>query len=96
MLVTGPTTLTALLNSLLVGFKTVAIEKRSREIWKLLSAFRTEFGRFAELLEKTQNYADKASDGIRDVADKTFKIRKKLANVEMIDEPDEDLPPQIG
>ena len=96
VLVTGPTTLTALLNSLLVGFKTVAIEKRSREIWKLLSAFRTEFGRFAELLEKTQNYADKASDGIRDVADKTFKIRKKLANVEMIDEPEEDFPPQIG
>ena len=89
VMVTGPTTLTALLNSLLVGFKTVAIEKRSREIWKLLSAFRTEFGKFAELLEKTQTYADRASDGIRDVADKTFKIRKKLANVELLEEPDD-------
>ena len=87
VLVTGPTTLTALLNSLLVGFKTVAIEKRSREIWNLLAAFRTEFVRFADLLEKTQGYAEKASDGIRDVTEKTFKIRKKLANVEMIEGP---------
>lgn len=90
VLITGPTTLSALLNSLLVGFKTVAIEKRSREIWQLLAAFRNEFGRFAELLEKTQGYADRASDGIRDVAEKTFKIRKKLANVEMIEEPKEE------
>lgn len=96
VMVTGPTTLTALLNSLLVGFKTVAIEKRSREIWKLLAAFRTEFGRFAELLEKTQGYADKASDGIRDVTEKTFKIRKKLANVEMLDEPEGEDAPALG
>ena len=87
VLIAGPTTLTALLNSLLVGFKTVAIEKRSREIWNLLAAFRTEFVRFADLLEKTQGYAEKASDGIRDVTEKTFKIRKKLANVEMLESP---------
>ena len=91
VLITGPTTLSALLNSLLVGFKTVAIEKRSREIWKLLAAFRTEFGKFAELLEKTQTYAERTSDGIRDVTEKTLKIRKKLSNVELIEAPkDED------
>jgi len=89
VLVTGPTTLSALLNSLQVGFKTVAIEERSREIWKLLSAFRTEFARFAELLDKTQGYADKVSDGIRDAAKKSFTIQKKLSNVELIGEPDE-------
>ncbi|HCJ01871.1 MAG TPA: DNA recombination protein RmuC, partial [Clostridiales bacterium] len=90
VLVTGPTTLAALLNSLLVGFKTVAIEKRSREIWKLLAAFRTEFVRFADLLEKTQGYAERVSDGIRSATDRTFTIRKKLSKVELIDEPGEE------
>ncbi len=89
VLVTGPTTLAALLNSLLVGFRTVAIQKHSREIWKLLATFRTEFVRFAELLEKTQGYAEKTSDGIRDVTQKTFKIQKKLSQVEFIDQPEE-------
>jgi len=87
VLITGPTTLSALLNSLLVGFKTVAIEKRSRDIWKLLAAFRAEFGKFAELLEKTQTYAERTSDGIRDVTQKTLRIRKKLSDVELIDAP---------
>ena len=90
VLVTGPTTLSALLNSLLIGFKTVAIEKNSREIWKLLAAFRTEFGKFAELLEKAQNNAERTSDNIRDVTEKTQKIRKKLSAVELIDAPKDD------
>ncbi|MBO4472705.1 MAG: DNA recombination protein RmuC [Clostridia bacterium] len=89
VMVTGPTTLSALLNSLLVGFKTVAIEKRSRDIWKLLSAFRNEFTKFAELLEKTQTYAERTSDGIRDVTQKTLKISKKLSDVELLDAPKE-------
>ncbi|MBQ7712527.1 MAG: DNA recombination protein RmuC [Clostridia bacterium] len=90
VLVTGPTTLSALLNSLLIGFKTVAIEKNSREIWKLLAAFRTEFGKFAELLERAQNNAERTSDNIRDVTEKTQKIRKKLSAVELIDAPKDD------
>ena len=90
VLVTGPTTLSALLNSLLVGFKTVAIEKRSRDIYKLLAAFRNEFEKFAALLEKTQGYAERTSDGIRDVTEKTLKIRKKLSNVELLDAPKEE------
>ena len=90
VMVTGPTTLAALLNSLLVGFKTVAIEKRSREIWKLLSAFRTEFVRFSEMLDKTQGYVDKASEGIRNATNKSNQIRTKLAKVELIEGGDED------
>ncbi|MBO7389933.1 MAG: DNA recombination protein RmuC, partial [Clostridia bacterium] len=73
-----------------VGFKTVAIEKRSREIWKLLSAFRTEFVRFSEMLDKTQGYVDKASEGIRNATNKSNQIRTKLAKVELIEGGEED------
>ena len=85
VMVTGPTTLAALLNSLLVGFRTVAIEKRSRDIWKLLSQFRTEFARFTELLDKTQGYVDKASEGIRNATTKSNQIQSKLSKVELIE-----------
>lgn len=94
VMVTGPTTLAALLNSLLVGFKTVAIEKRSREIVDLLAAFRTEFVRFAEMLDKTQGYVDKASEGIRNATNKSNQIRNKLSKVELLEdaEPKDTLP----
>ena len=92
VMVTGPTTLAALLNSLLVGFKTVAIEKRSREIWKLLSSFRTEFVRFSELLDKTQGYVDRASEGLRNATNKSNQIRTKLSKVELIEGGDEAVP----
>lgn len=90
VLITGPTTLAALLNSLQVGFKTLAIEKRSREIWKLLSAFKTEFVRFGELLDATQKHMDRASDSIRSASDKTLSIQKKLSKVELLEEPEEE------
>ena len=93
VMVTGPTTLAALLNSLLVGFRTVAIEKRSREIWKLLSAFRTEFVRFSDMLDKTQGYMDRASEGIRNATNKSTQIRNKLSKVELIEGGEEDDPP---
>ncbi len=89
VLLTGPTTLASLLNSLQIGFKTVAIEKRSREIWQLLSAFKHEFVKFSELLDKTQKYMDQASDGIRNASGRTLAIQKKLSRVELIEEPDE-------
>ena len=85
VMVTGPTTLAALLHSLLLGFKTVAIEKRSREIWNLLSAFRTEFIRFSDLLDKTQVYVERASEGIRTATTKSNQIRTKLDRVELIE-----------
>ncbi len=86
VMVTGPTTLAALLNSLLVGFKTVAIEKRSREIVDLLATFRTEFVRFAEMLDKTQGYMDRASEGIRNATNKSTQIRNKLSKVELLED----------
>ena len=90
VMVTGPTTLAALLNSLLVGFKTVAIEKRSREIVDLLATFRTEFVRFAEMLDKTQGYMDRASEGIRNATNKSTQIRNKLSKVELLEDGEKD------
>lgn len=76
-----PTTLAALLSSLQMGFKTLYIEKRSSEIWELLSTFRREFGVFLELLSKTQKKILEANDTIESATKKTQKIQKQLLNV---------------
>lgn len=78
----GPTNLGALLNSLQVGFKTVAIENRSRELWQLLAVFRTEFVKFSALLEKTGKKLAEAQESIDMAARKTKNIERKLKNVE--------------
>ena len=78
IVVCGPTTLSALVNSLQMGFKTVAIEKRSSEVWALLSTFKTEFVKFVDLLSKTQRKLDEASSTIEDATKKTKSIQKKL------------------
>lgn len=83
ILVCGPTTIGALLNSLQMGFKTVAIEKRSSELWHLLAAFKTEFGKFADILAKTQKKILEASDTLDDAARKSRTISKKLGAVEL-------------
>ena len=62
--VAGPTTLTALLNSLQMGFRTLALEKRSAEVWEVLGAVKTEFGKFGDVLAKTQKKLKEASDAI--------------------------------
>ncbi|MBR2070671.1 MAG: DNA recombination protein RmuC, partial [Clostridia bacterium] len=72
----------ALLTSLQVGFKTVAIEQKSSEIMKLLIVFKTEFKKFNELLEKTKKKIDEASDTIEQATRKTKSIAKRLDNVE--------------
>ena len=82
IIVCGPTTLGALLTSLQVGFKTVAIEQKSSEIMKLLIVFKTEFKKFNELLEKTKKKIDEASDTIELATKKTRSIAKRLDNVE--------------
>lgn len=84
ILVCGPTTLSALLNSLQLGFKTLAIEKRSAEIWNMLSVFRKEFTTYVELLDKTQKKLGEASNTIEDATKKSQKISKQLAKVEDI------------
>lgn len=76
-----PTTLAALLSSLQMGFKTLYIEKRSSEIWELLSTFRREFGIFLELLSKTQKKILEANDTIESATKKTQKIQKQLLTV---------------
>ena len=80
--VTGPTTLLALLNSLQMGFRTLAIEKRSSEVWSLLGAVKTEFGRFGEVLDKTQKKLQEASNTIEDAATRSRQIERKLKNVQ--------------
>lgn len=85
IMICGPTTLTALLNSLQMGFKTLAIEKRSSEIWNTLSVFKMEFNKFVELLAKTQKKIDEASNTLDFATKKTRTIQKKLKDVADID-----------
>ena len=86
VVVAGPTTLNALLTSLQVGFRTLAIEKRSGEVWQLLSAVKTEFGKFAGLLEATQKKLHAATESIENASRKTRTIERKLRRVEALDE----------
>ena len=81
VIVCCPTTLAALLSSLQMGFKTLYIEKRSSEIWELLSTFRREFSVFLELLGKTQKKILEANDTIESATKKTQKIQKQLLSV---------------
>lgn len=85
IIVCGPTTLSALINSLQMGFKSIAIEKRSSEVWTLLSTFKTEFVKFVELLSKTQKKLDEASNTIEDATKKSKRIQKNLDKVSVID-----------
>ncbi len=82
ILVTGPTTLSALLNSLQMGFRTLAIEKRSGEVWALLGAVKTEFGKFGDILDRTQKKLQEASNTIESAATRTRQIERKLRNVQ--------------
>jgi DNA recombination protein RmuC len=82
IIVTGPTTLAALLNSLQMGFRTLAIEKRSGEVWSLLGAVKSEFGKFGDILDKTQKKLQEASNTIESAATRTRQIERKLRDVQ--------------
>ena len=83
--VTGPTTLIALLNSLQMGFKTLAIEKHSSEVWKVLGAVKTEFSKFESVLNAAQNKLNQASSEIdKLVGTRTRQINRKLKSVEKL------------
>ncbi len=86
VVITGPTTLTALLNSLQMGFRTLAIEKRSSEVWKLLGAVKTQFAQFGTLLDKTQKKLQEASNTIENASRKTRNIERKLKGVSSLGE----------
>src|SRR5437667_262138 len=78
----GPTTLAALLNSLQMGFRTLAIQKRSSEVWNLLAAVKTEFGKFGEALSAVKEKIDQASRKMEDVNVRSRAITKRLRDVE--------------
>jgi DNA recombination protein RmuC len=78
----GPTTLAALLNSLQMGFRTLAIQKRSSEVWNLLAVVKTEFGKFGEALSAVKEKIDQASRKMEDIDVRSRAITKKLRDVE--------------
>jgi DNA recombination protein RmuC len=82
--VTGPTTLTAILNSLQMGFRTLAIEKRSSEVWQVLGAVKTEFGKFGDVLAKTKKKLDEARNTIDQAEVRTRAIDRSLRKVESL------------
>lgn len=84
VIVAGPTTITALLNSLQMGFRTLAIQKRSSEVWQLLGAVKTEFGKFGNILEKTQKKLQEASNTISDASVRSRAIERQLKSVEAL------------
>jgi DNA recombination protein RmuC len=80
----GPTTLLALLNSLQMGFRTLAIEQRSSEVWQLLGAVKAEFGKFAGVLEKAHGQLDTVQNSIKAAGVRTRQIEKQLKGVETL------------
>ena len=82
--VAGPTTLAALLNSLQMGFRTLAIEQRSSEVWGVLGAVKTEFGKFGEALDATRKKLEQATRSIESAGVRTRQIERKLKGVESL------------
>lgn len=96
--IAGPTTLSAFLSSLQMGFRTLAIEKRTSEVWQLLSAVKTEFGNFSGLLDKAQKNIQTGLDQLENVAGvRTRAIQKRLKNVVILsDEQVKDIIPELS
>ncbi len=86
--IAGPTTLAALLNSLQMGFRTLAIEKRSSEVWAVLGAIKTEFGKFGEALDATRKKLEQATKSIDAAGVRTRQIERKLKGVEALPVPE--------
>lgn len=82
--IAGPTTLTAILNSLQMGFRTLAIHKRSSEVWELLGAVKNEFGKFGEVLDGVKKKLEQASNSMDDAARRSRAIEKRLRNVQAL------------
>ena len=92
IVITGPTTLAAMLNSLQMGFKTLAIQKRSSEVWNVLASVKKEFNTFGGVLEKAQKKINEANNEIENlVGTRTRMMQSKLKNVEQLELPADDL-----
>jgi len=94
VVVAGPSTFSALLNALQMGFRTLAIEKRSGEVWKLLGAVKADFGRFGDVLEKTRIRLQQASESIDSAFVRTRSIQRRLGAVEQAGMDGSILPPE--
>ena len=89
VIVTGPSTLAAILNSLQMGFRTLAIQKRSSEVWKVLASVKKEFETFGGLMQKAQKNIQTGLDQLDDVMGKRTKaIQRKLRDVETLSDED--------
>jgi DNA recombination protein RmuC len=88
IVVAGPTTLAAILSSLRMGFQTLAIEQRAVEVWRVLGAIKTEFGKFGEVLDKVKRQLTTASRTIEDTGRRSRAIERKLRSVEKLPEPE--------
>ena len=86
VVVAGPTTLAAILSSLQMGFRTLAVEQRSSEVWRLLGAVKTEFGKFGDVLDKTRTQLERAANTIGSASTRTRAIERKLRDVESLPE----------
>jgi DNA recombination protein RmuC len=94
IVVAGPTTLTAMLSSLRMGFRTLAIERRSSEVWTVLSTVKTEFGKFGEVLDKVKKQLSTASNTIDETGRRTRAMERKLRAVETL--PEHENQPVLG
>jgi DNA recombination protein RmuC len=88
--IAGPTNLVAMLNSLQLGFRTLAIERRSTEVWRVLGAVKTEFGRFGEILAKTKERLDQVGRTLDEAGRKSTTIARKLRDVEALPDDEAD------
>jgi len=84
VVLTGPTTLSALLNSLQMGFRTLAIERRSSEVWKILSAVKTEFAKFGQVIDKVKKKLQEASNAVDDAQKRSRAVDRRLRSVEVL------------
>ena len=84
VVIAGPTTLMALLNSLRMGFRSLAIQKRSSEVWRVLAAVKTEFGKYGAIMDKVQKKLQEAQNVVEEVGKRHRMIDRKLKDVEML------------
>lgn len=88
VVVAGPTTLAAILSSLRMGFQTLAIEQRAAEVWRVLGAIKTEFGKFGDILDRVKRHIDLAGQTIEKTGVRSRAIERKLRSVEKLPEPE--------
>ena len=90
-MVCGPTTITAFLNTLKMGFRTIALDRRAAEVWSVLGAAKQQYEHFAVILEKAKRKIDEAGNALDDAQKRNGIIRKSLKNVEQLSDNEAEL-----